>query len=100
MSATPVLAEMELRSAAGAIAIALLIIEPHRDLLRRFEVEARDLESFGPVLAPALFLKSQRETWRADIRAIFAAAEAFCAEAGEHRQALLDAHQLEAGHGR
>jgi len=61
MPATP---ESEIRGALEAIRTAHLILGVHRDVLARLERERQQLESVGPVLAPGLYLRAQREPWR------------------------------------
>ena len=67
----------QLSAAAGSIASCHTLLSAYARLFERLEREAKDLESFGPVLAPGLFLQMQREPWRADVREAFAAALAF-----------------------
>lgn len=81
--------ELELKAAGAAIALALMMLEPHRDLLERFEQEAVDLESFGHIVDPTLFRRAMSEPWRQDVRAVFAAARRFLSDAGASREQLL-----------
>ena len=82
-------AEVELRAAGAAIAVALVLLEPHRDLLERFEKEALDLENFGHIVDPTLYRRATSDPWRQDVRAVFAAARRFPAEASASRGQLL-----------
>lgn len=70
----------QLDAAAFAVRAAAEILAPHVALMEQFEQESRDLESIGPVLAPGLFLRVQRELWRADIRDAYQAAVRFARE--------------------
>jgi hypothetical protein len=73
------------------IRTAVLMLTPHRALFEAFEKEAQDLESFGPVLHPGLYLQAQREPWRQDVRAMFAASLRFIREA-ERISASFERH--------
>ena len=74
MSPTP---EAELRGALEAIRTAHLILSVHRDVLARIERERQQLENVGPVLAPGLYLRAQREPWRKPVGDAVRAAIAF-----------------------
>jgi hypothetical protein len=72
--------EAELAIAAASVRSAYAILQKLAPFFDRFEKEARGLESFGPTLAPGLFLKAGNEPWRQDVREAFAAARAFVRE--------------------
>jgi len=72
--------ELELKAAGAAIAMALMLLEPHRALLERFD----------HIVDPTLFRRAMSEPWRQDVRAVFAAARRFLADAGASREQLLE----------
>lgn len=72
--------ERQLHAAAASIRCAHDLLRIYIELFDRFEGETKDLELFGPVLAPALFIQQQREPWREDVRQAFRAAACFVRE--------------------
>lgn len=50
----------QLMSAAATINMCVRLLRPHMELFTRYESEKRDLESFGAVLAPALYFSQER----------------------------------------
>jgi hypothetical protein len=69
--------ESEIRDALDAIRTAHMLLAMQRDTLARIERERQHLESVGPVLAPGLFLRAQREPWRKPVGDAVRAAIAF-----------------------
>lgn len=69
--------EAEISDALQAIRTAHMILAMHRDVLARIERERQQLENVGPVLAPGLFLRAQREPWRKPLGDAVRAAIAF-----------------------
>jgi hypothetical protein len=53
-------AEIELRSALQAIALAAELLKPHRELIDRYFAEANHMDSFGPIFEPTLFKNPER----------------------------------------
>mgnify|MGYP001809781558 CR=1 FL=1 len=78
----------ELRAAGAAIAVALALLEPHRNLFERFEDEARNLLSFGHIIDPTLFKRATSEPWRETYGEILGSAHRFLKDAGSHREVL------------
>lgn len=58
---------MDLYQAFTMLSFIREMLGPHLSVFEQFEKEASELQSFGPVLAPELFLRSEREPWRKDI---------------------------------
>ena len=64
----------ELHAATAAISLCAVVLAPHRDLLERFMRESRYMENVGPVLAPSLFMSSERRAVESVMKPIYQAA--------------------------
>lgn len=83
----------DLKAAADSCRTAHLILGMYADLFARFEREAMDLESFGPMLATDLYLRAEREPWRKEVRDAFKAAKTFV----DAMDRLAERHHQKAG---
>lgn len=53
-------ARLALQEVIAAVSLAVNVIRPHADFIRLYQAEARDMESVGPLLAPSLYMSSER----------------------------------------
>ena len=81
--------KQQLHEAAGAIQAATQLLGPHLDLMRRFLKETRDMDSFGHVVDPTLWKKSERRAANAFVEPLFRAALAFNEAVDKQRNAAL-----------
>ena len=64
----------DLTQAAMAVRDATVLLSLNRPTMEKFLEECRGMRSFGPTLAPALFLDKRREKLSAALEPIFQAA--------------------------
>lgn len=84
-------AEIELRAALQAFALAAEIIKPHRELIDRYFAESRNMDSLGPILNPSLYLNRERQRVDEALKPVLKAAAAFAdaVEDGQGKVAAL-----------
>lgn len=83
-------AREELDQANGCINVAVTLLRPNVDLMRRFREERRSLESVGPVLAPALFLDREKRAVGDMLAPVYEAAEKLVAEFDKAERAFTE----------
>lgn len=89
----------ELHDAAGAISLCATLLATHRDLFERFMKESRDMESFGAIVDPTLFMSSERRATEAILKPLYQAALALLDEHDRQIAAARGAIEKARAHG-
>lgn len=87
----------QLTTATAVVSGVASLLRQERPTIEMFLKECRDMESFGPVVAPSLFHRSERRAVEAAIRPIFEAAITFLNTHDEHVKRVKSALQ-QVGH--
>lgn len=72
--------KQELNEAVGATQVAVNLLRGSLPLMQEFLIESTQMESVGPVLAPSLYMDSERRATEAVVKPIFEAAVKFVAD--------------------
>ncbi|WP_420104113.1 hypothetical protein [Bosea sp. (in: a-proteobacteria)] len=70
-------AREQLLQLGQAISVAVMVLRPHADLIRRYQQERRDMESFGHIVNPTLYKSSERQATDAVMAPIYSEALRF-----------------------
>lgn len=70
-------AREELLRLGQDISLAVMVLRPHADLIRRYQKERRDMESIGHIVKPTLYKSSERQATDAVMAPIYAEALRF-----------------------
>lgn len=89
----------ELHDATAAISLCATVLGAHRDLLERFMKELRDMENFGHIVDPTLFMSSERRATEAILKPLYQAALAFLDEHDRQIAATRKALEKVRAHG-
>jgi hypothetical protein len=60
-----------------ALSTAYMLLKPFEPLILQFQRESREMESFGPILNPTLFMNSERRATEAILKPIYGEALRF-----------------------
>jgi len=72
--------KQELSDAVGAAQVAANLLRGSLPLMQEFLIESRRMETVGPVLAPSLYMDSERRATEAVVKPVFEAAVRYVAD--------------------